>query len=134
MLQKPRTSSFYFDELINIVFTSNSSLLSKPLFFYGKTSEDIASITFYIDNIFEAFKTYEKQLIFLYDYFFPCMVWSRLKLMLSKLKIGMMKIFALREEYKIGIRVRLKLDKIKKILTWPISQDQIAVREFLRTI
>lgn len=37
--------------------------------------------------------------------------------MLSKIKIGMTKIFALGEEYKIGGRVRLKTDKMKKILT-----------------
>ena len=54
--------------------------------------------------------------------------------MLSKLKIGITKIFALGEEHKIGERVRLKPDKIEKILTWPIPQDHIAVRAFLRTI
>ena len=87
-----------------------------------------------MDDIFGAFKTYGEQLIFLHDHFFPHMVWSRLKLMLSKLKIGLTKIFALGEEYEIGGRVRLKPDKIKKILTWPIFQDQIAVRAFLKTI
>ena len=92
----------------------------KSLLFYGKTTKNIASFAFYMDDIFEVFKTYKKQLIFLHDYFFPRMVWSRLKLMLSKLKIGMTMIFALEEEHKIDKRVRLKPDKIKKILMWPV--------------
>ncbi len=62
------------------------------------------------------------------------MVWSWLKLILSKVKIGMTKIFALRKEHEIGRKIRLKLDKIEKIFTWPISQDQTAVKAFLGTI
>lgn len=54
--------------------------------------------------------------------------------MLSKLKIIITKIFALRKEHKIDRRVRLKPDKIEKIFTWPIPQDQMAVRAFLGTI
>lgn len=54
--------------------------------------------------------------------------------MLSKLKISMTKIFALREEYEIGKRLRLKPDKIEKTITWPIPQDQTVVRAFLATI
>ena len=46
----------------------------------------------------------------------------------------MTKIFALGEEYEIGGRVKLKSDKIDKILTWPIPQNQTAVRVFLETI
>ena len=61
------------------------------------------------------------------------MVWSRLKLMLSKLKIGMTKIFALGEEHKIGGKIRLKLDKIENILTWPVSWDQIVIKAFFGT-
>ena len=34
----------------------------------------------------------------------------------------------------MGGRVRLKSDKIEKILIWPVTQDQIAVGVFLGTI
>ena len=54
--------------------------------------------------------------------------------MLSQVKIGMTKIFTLREEHKKGGKVRLKPNKIEKILTWPVPQDQTAVRAFLGTI
>ena len=46
----------------------------------------------------------------------------------------MTKIFTLGEEHEISRKVRLKLDKIEKILIWPVPQDQIMVRAFLRTI
>ena len=46
----------------------------------------------------------------------------------------MTKIFVLKKEYKIRGRIRLKSDKIEKILTWPIPKDQTAVIAFLGTI
>ena len=108
---------------MNIVLGPIPSPIPKLLLLYAKTPKNSALLAFYMDNIFGAFKTYQKQYIFLYDHFFLRMVWSKLKLVFPKLKIGMTKIFALREEHEIGGRIRLKSDKIEKILTWPISQD-----------
>lgn len=59
------------------------------------------------------------------------MILSRLKFILLNLKISMIKIFVLEE--KDG-RIKLKLDKIKKILSWPVPQDQIVVKTFFSTI
>ena len=115
MPQRARTSCFTFSKLINIVLGSISTLQSKSSLFYGKTAKDSALLAFYMDNYFEAFKTYQKQYIFLYNYFFPRMVWSKLKLILSKLKIEITKIFALEEEYAIDRKIKLKLNKIEKI-------------------
>ena len=81
-----------------------------------KTARNSASPVFYMDNIFGAFNTYQEQYISLREHFFPRMVWSKLKLLLLKLKVGITKIFALGGEYKTGKRVRLKPDKIEKIL------------------
>lgn len=68
------------------------------------------------------------------DHFFPRMVRSKLNLALSNLKIGMTKIFALGEGHEIGGRVRLKPNKIEKIVTWLIPQDQTAVKAVVGTI
>lgn len=46
----------------------------------------------------------------------------------------MTKIFALKKEYEIRGKIKLRSDKIEKILTWPIPQNQIVVRVFLDTI
>lgn len=62
------------------------------------------------------------------------MIWFRLKLMLLKLKIDITKIFRLGEKYKIDRRVRLKQDKIEKILTWPVPQNQTTIRTFFGNI
>ena len=62
------------------------------------------------------------------------MVWSKLKLILSKLKIRMTKIFTLRKEHEIGGRRRMKPDKIEKVFAWPVPPDQTAVRAFFGTI
>ena len=134
MPQGARISSFSFNEFMNIVFGPIPVLQPEPSLLYRKTAKDTTLLAFYMDDIFGVFKTHEEQLIFLRDHFFPCIVWSKLKLILSKLKIGMIKIFALEEEHKIGGRVRLKPDKIEKILTWPVPQDQIAIKAFFETI
>ena len=62
------------------------------------------------------------------------MVWSKLKFVFFKLKIGMVKIFVLEKEHNRRGRIRLKSDKIEKILIWPLSQDHIVIRAFLGTI
>lgn len=132
--QRPKILFFTFNKLISIVF--GLILLSQPefLLFYGITDQDIASLIFYIDDIFRAFKTYQKEYIFLHNHFFLNMTWSQLKLEFFKLKINITKIFILKKEYKIGGKVRLKLDKIEKIFIQPISQIQIAVRVFFGII
>lgn len=134
MPQEAKTSFFTFDELMNIIL--GLILLSQPefLLFYRKTAKNNTSVVFYIDNSFGAFKIYQEQYIFLRDHFFPYIVWSKLKLVFFKFKIRMTKIFILGEEYKISKKVQLKPDKIEKILSWSISQDQIAIRVFFDTI
>ena len=106
---------------MNIILRPIPSSKRKSSLLYAKILKDSASLVFYIDDIFEIFITYHKQYIFLRDYSFPCMVWSKLKFVLFKLKRGMTKIFALGKEYEIKGRIKLKSDKIEKILTWPIS-------------
>ena len=134
MSQRVKTSVFTFGELMNIVF--GPILFPKPelSLLHAKTPKNSALLAFYIDNIFGAFKTYQKQYIFLHNHFFPHIVWSKLKLAFSKLKIDMTKIFALGEEHEIGRKIRLKSDKIEKILTWPVPQDQTVLRAFFGII
>lgn len=106
----------------------------KPLLFYKKTAKNTASFAFYMDDIFEAFKTYQNQYIFLYDHFILHLVWSKLKLAFSIFKIGMTKIFIFRKEHKIDRKVILKPNKIEKIFTWLIPQDWTAIKAFFDTI
>ena len=123
MIQGAKTLSFNFNKLINIVLGPISVSQRRSLLLYWKTTKNSYFLAFYMDNIFSGFKTNQKQYILLCDHYIPYMVWFWLKLILSKDKIGITKIFALGKKYKIGDKVRLKPDKIEKIFTWPIPQD-----------
>ena len=121
MLQRGKTSVFIFDGLMNIVLWLIPSPNPELSLFHAKTPNDSISLAFYMDGIFGAFKTYQEQYIFLHNYFFLCIIWSKLKLTFSKLKIGITKISTLEEEYEIGRRIKLKSDKIEKI--WYLGSD-----------
>ncbi len=58
MLQGVRTSIFTFNKLMNIVFKSIPTPQPEPLLYHGKSAQDPAFFAFYIDDIFEVFKTY----------------------------------------------------------------------------
>ena len=58
MPQRARTSFFTFSELIIIVFGSILSPQPEPSLLHGRTAKDTASLMFYMDNIFGAFRTY----------------------------------------------------------------------------
>ena len=55
---------------MNIVLGPISSPKSEPSLLHTKTSKDSPLLAFYINDIFEAFKTYQKQYISLRNYFF----------------------------------------------------------------
>lgn len=131
MPQGAKTLFFTFNELINIVLEPIPSLQLESSLLYKKITKNTTLFAFYIDNIFGTFKTYQEQYIFLRNHFFPCIIWSKLKLAFFKLKIRMIKIFALEKKHEIGGRVRLKPDKIKKILTWPIPKIKQQLKHFL---
>lgn len=134
MLQRAKTSIFIFNKLMNIVLGSIPALQLELLLFYGKNFLDSASLVFYRDDIFGGFETYYEYYLFLRDHFFLYMVSYWLKLILSKVKIGMTKILVLTKEYKIRKKIRLKTDKIEKSFIWRISQEQRVMKSFLGTI
>lgn len=69
-----KTSSFIFNEFIDIVLRPIPLPQPESLILHSKTTKNSASFAFYIDDIFGPFKTYQKQYIFLHEYFFPYMV------------------------------------------------------------
>lgn len=117
MSQRAKISAITFGELINIVSGIILLFQSKLLIFYRKIAKNIASLTFYKDNAFETFKIYQKKYIFLHDHFFLYIIWFKLNLEFSRLKIRITKIFALEKLYKIDRRIKLNLDNIGKIFT-----------------
>lgn len=60
MPQGARTSSFTFSKFINIILRHILLSQLEPSLLNKKTAKDLSSLAFYIDNIFGAFKTYQK--------------------------------------------------------------------------
>lgn len=60
MLEEAGISSFTFNKLIKIILGLISAPQAKLLLLHKKTTRDSAIFIFYIDDIFEAFKTYQK--------------------------------------------------------------------------
>ncbi len=56
--QRTKTFIFIFNELMNIILEPIPAPQSESSVHHGKSIQDPASLAFYIDDIFEAFKTY----------------------------------------------------------------------------
>lgn len=82
---RAHTSSFTINEMVNVVLGPNPPPYPEPSLLCGKTPRNSASLWFYIDDVFGASHSFH----FLRVHFFPRMIWSRIKLMLSRLKLGL---------------------------------------------
>ena len=64
ILQRARISVFPYGKLMNIVFGPIPAFILEPSLFYTKTPKYFPLLVLYIDDIFRAFKTYQKLYIF----------------------------------------------------------------------
>ena len=60
MSQRAKTSIFIFGEPMNIILGPILFPKPEPSLFHAKTPNDSASLAFYMDDIFEAFNTYQE--------------------------------------------------------------------------
>ena len=133
MPQGTRTSSFTFTGLMNIALGPIPAPKPEPSLLHSGIEHKPPDLAFYLDDIFGAHASWEEQYQFLEYHFFPRFLWSRLKLSLSKLRIGMTSIKALGETHEVGGRVRIRPEKVEKILNWPKPQNASETRGFLGT-
>ena len=70
MFQRTKISSFIFIELINIIFDSISNSNAKSSLLHALKKTSFFDIFFYIDDIFETHRIFEKQYNFLKNHFF----------------------------------------------------------------
>ena len=134
MSQRTRISSFIFIELMNIVFDSISSSNAKSSLLHASKKTTFSDIFFYIDDIFEAQRTFEEQYIFLKNHFFFRVLWSQMRIFLIKLKIEITKFKTFDQLHRIDEILNIKQKFIDKIRNWSISQNVIAIRSFLEII
>ena len=134
MSQNTKIFSFTFIELMNIVFEFTSESHSKSFLLHAIIHITSSSIFFYIDDIFENHKIFEKQYNFLETHFFFRILWAQMKISFFKLKIEIIEFKAFDQIHRIDEILNVKQKFIDKIRNWSISQDAIAVRSFLETI
>ena len=71
---------------------------------------------------------------FLSHHLISRLLWARLCLLMSKVKIGMDRILALGETHEIGGHLSVKLERGKLILEWPTPQNPTDIRSLLGNI
>ena len=128
MPQGSGSASFTMTELMNIAFgqipppDAERSLL---------TLSDPPPLAFYLDDIFGGYPNFEAQYAFLRDHFLPRIAWARLRLSFSKLSLFQESIVALGiEHYTLG-RLKIREERVGKIMNWPTPKDTTEVRRFL---
>ncbi|OQO11727.1 hypothetical protein B0A48_03454 [Cryoendolithus antarcticus] len=131
MAQGARSSSFTFNELGNIAF---GALPGEPSFLHDERGrEHPQHMTFYIDDIFPAHTTWKDHWHFIRQHLLPRLLWARLRLSFSKVKIGLGEVVALGELHMAGGRVAPKPERVRVLLDWPECQNPSDIRSFLGT-
>ncbi|KAI1004036.1 hypothetical protein K3495_g4175 [Podosphaera aphanis] len=107
---------------------------SFPSLLTGSRIEDFANTYFYMDNIFNRFRTFEEGFQFLLHHFLPRIAWGMCKLSFKKLHLFCSKIIALGVEHRGGGISRIKHARSEKIKIWPTPKDNSDVRSFMASI
>ena len=81
---------------MNIAMKLISKLMSELLLLYEKELHESVKLTFYINNIFLAHDSFEKQYLFLKNHFLFRMLWVKLRLFFLKLSLFIIKVRALK--------------------------------------
>ena len=82
--------------------------MSESSLFHEKELHESVELTFYINNIFFAHDSFEKQYSFLKNYFLFRMLWAKLRLFFLKLFLFVIKVRALRQDHEIEKRIFIK--------------------------
>lgn len=133
MAQGARTSSFTMNELGNLAFGAIPDPDSEPSFLHGNQPGELPQMTFYIDDMFPAHSSWDHHWRFIKFHLLPRLLWAKLRLSFSKIKIGMDQIVALGETHLAGGRIAPKPDRVRTLLDWPQPQNQTEVRALLGT-
>jgi len=137
MPQGSCSASFSFTELMYIVlglipavegFEAWESMLG------SESPSTLPKSTFYIDDIFSGFRTFEEGYGILANELFPRLVWAKLKLSFKKLELFITETVALGVLHKSGGILVTKLERCEKIRQCSVPKDATGTRRFLGVI
>jgi hypothetical protein len=122
--------------MIELVYRAFGALpypYKEPSLLHSASPDDLPVLTFYMDDFFGGFRTFDELYDFLRHHFFPRVEWARLRLSFKKLQLFQDQIKALGVTHSIGGHIHILEDRIAKIAQWPTPIDQTGVRAFLGT-
>lgn len=134
MQQGSKSAPFTMIELVYRAFGALPHPYKEPSLLHSASPDDLPVLTFYMDDFFGGFRTFEEQYDFLRYHFLPRVEWARLRLSFKKLQLFQDQIKALGVTHSIGGHVHILEDRIAKIVRWPAPLDQSGVRAFLGTV
>ena len=134
MQQGSQSAPFTMIELVYRAFGALPYPYKEPSLLHSASPDDLPVLTFYMDDFFGGFRTFEELYDFLRQHFLPRVEWARLRLSFKKLQLFQDQIKALGVTHSVGGHIHILEDRIAKIAQWPAPIDQTGVRAFLGTV
>jgi hypothetical protein len=134
MQQGSQSAPFTIIELVYRAFGALPYPYKEPSLLHSASPDNLPVLTFYMDDFFSGFRTFEELYDFLRYHFFPRIEWARLRLSFKKLQLFQDQIKALGVTHSIRGHIHILEDRIAKIAQWPVPTDQTGVRAFLGTV
>ncbi|KAI0995725.1 hypothetical protein K3495_g12453 [Podosphaera aphanis] len=137
MPQGSCSASFSFTELMYLVlgqvpptdtFEGMDSLL------LPKKEGQLPGATFYIDDIFSGFRTFDEGYRLLEEELLPRLAWAKLRLSFKKLELFVTETVALGVTHRAGGTMVTKTERCDKIRDFPVPKDASDIRKFLGVI
>ncbi|KAI1005899.1 hypothetical protein K3495_g2318 [Podosphaera aphanis] len=137
MPQGSCSASFSFIELMYLVLGWIPPNIDHPeieSLLASKTADVLPECTFYIDDIFSGFKTFEQGYTLLAEKILPRLDWAKLRLSFKKMELFVEETVALGVHHSAGGIVKTKTERCESIRRFPTPRDTSDVRKFLGTI
>jgi len=134
MQQSLQSAEFTLIELMYQVFEALSSSHRESSLLHSNSLEKLPVMIFYMNDFFDDFRSFKKQYNFLSQHFFSWVEWTLLQLSFKKLKLFVSEIKILDVTHRVEDFVNVLKFRIKKILEWKASRNQIKVRFFLKVV
>jgi hypothetical protein len=122
MSQGESSLPFTITELMNIILGPILDPDPELSLLHLDSPQELAPLSFYMDDIFGGFTSIDSMISFLRDHFLPRILWAGLRLSFKKLKIGFDKITVLGITHRIGAEVQILEERTRKIAEWPVPE------------
>jgi hypothetical protein len=117
MQQESKSAEFFMTEIVYRAFDQLSSPIKESSLLHFEDSMHLSVLTFYMNDFFDEFKSFDELYEFLREHFLSRIEWAKLKLAFKKLKIAEKKLKTLKVTHAIDDFIHILEQRIKKIAT-----------------